>query len=167
MQGLGWCRECIIAIDPVLAERAGIVAVRPSEEWRCWLPFPPTVNNLFAHGLVKGRIRRFPSRQYKAWRLEAVTRIRAAWRTRPPWPVPVVIKLELVPADRRPRDASNYVKPVEDALVEARVLVDDSQDYVKAVMPYWSPPQRTSGVIVTIRPARIEVPKPAQLEMFA
>jgi Holliday junction resolvase RusA-like endonuclease len=137
------------------------------EPWTCWLPFPPTVNNLFAHGLVKGRIRRFPSRQYKAWRLEAVTRIRAAWRTRPPWPVPVVIKLELVPADRRPRDASNYVKPVEDALVEARVLVDDSQAYVKAVMPYWAEPQKTSGVIVTIRPARIEVPKQAQLEMFA
>jgi Holliday junction resolvase RusA-like endonuclease len=79
----------------------------------------------------------------------------------------VVLKLELVPPDRRPRDASNYVKPVEDALVEAHVLIDDSQNYVKAVVPYWGEPQRTSGVVVTIRPAREpQKPAPAQGELF-
>jgi crossover junction endodeoxyribonuclease RusA len=124
-----------------------------STEWRCWLPFPPSTNNLFSHAPVRGKVRRFPTRRYRAWREEAIIRIRAAWRTRPPYPVPVVVKLELVPPDNRDRDADNYAKPVLDSLVEARVLVDDSNRWVKAVIPYWENAAQTSGVIVTIRPA--------------
>jgi Holliday junction resolvase RusA-like endonuclease len=156
------CRNCSLAIPRPALFCAGCTA---AGFWACWLPFPPTTNNLFSHGIVKGRVRRFPTARYKRWREEAVIRIRSAWRHREPYPVPVVIKLELVPPDHRPRDASNYVKPVEDALVEARVLADDSQNHVKAVVPYWGEPRPTSGVIVTIRPARL--PKPAQGELFA
>jgi len=155
------CTFCSLAI-----QRSALLCAACSELWTCWLPFPPTTNNLFSHGVVKGRVRRFPTRKYKSWRLEAVTRIRAVWRTRPSWPVPVVVKLELVPPDSRGRDADNYCKPVLDALVEARVLADDSNRHVKAVMPYWAEAQKTSGVIVTIRPARIERPLPVQMEMF-
>lgn len=123
------------------------------EPWTCWLPFPPSLNNIFTQGIVRGKVRRFPSKRYKAWREEAVIRIRASWRTRARWPVPVVVKLELVPPDSRGRDADNFCKPVLDALVESRVLLDDSNKYVKAVIPHWADPQKTSGVIVTIRPA--------------
>lgn len=149
--GLGWCRECIIAIDPVLADRAGVTAA--VDEWRCWLPFPPSVNNLFSQGVVRGKIRRFPARSYKAWRDEAIVRIRAAWRAKPPYAVPVVVKIELTPRDSRARDADNYAKPILDALVAARVLADDSNRWVKAVVPYWENPAATFGAIVSIRPA--------------
>lgn len=126
-------------------------------ETRLWLPFPPSVNNLFTQGLVKGKIRRFPSKGYKAWRCEAVIRILAA---RPPrFEAPVVVKLELTPRDSRPRDADNYAKPVLDALVEARVLVDDSNRYVSAVIPFWQPPAAAFGVWVTIRLARAVPPQ--------
>src|SRR5262245_32464032 len=124
------------------------------EEWRCWLPFPPSTNNLFTQGVVRGKVRRFPSRRYKAWREEATVRIRAAWRTHPPYAVPVVVKLELTPRDSRPRDADNYAKPILDALVASHVLTDDSNRHVKAVIPYWENPSDTAGVIVTIRPAK-------------
>lgn len=119
-----------------------------------WLPFPPSVNNLFAHAPVKGRVRRFPTKGYKAWRQEAVIRILAY--KHPRFTVPVVIKLELTPKDSRRRDASNYIKAVEDALVEARLIPDDDQRWVKAVIPYWENPSSNPGVRVTIRPAKLE-----------
>lgn len=134
--------------------------VNESLDWRCWLPFPPSTNNLFTQGVVKGKVRRFPSRQYKAWREEAVIRIRAAWRSKPPYAVPVVVKIELTPRDSRARDADNYAKPILDALVASRVLADDSNRWVKAVVPYWENPAATFGAIVMIRPAK-DVRKPA------
>lgn len=126
---------------------------------RIWLPFPPSVNNLFSQAMMPSRrmpgrmvTRRFPTKKYRLWREEAVVRIRAA--KIPAQGEPVVIKLELIPPDSRPRDADNYAKPILDALVEARVLVDDNNRYVKAVVPYWENPAASSGVIVTIRPAK-------------
>lgn len=119
-----------------------------------WLPFPPSVNGLYAHAPVRGRVRRFPTKAYKAWRREALIRIRS--HRIPTYREPVVIKLALTPRDSRRRDASNYIKAVEDALVEARVLVDDSQAYVKSVIPYWCDPDpNREGVEVTIRVAKL------------
>jgi crossover junction endodeoxyribonuclease RusA len=155
VRGLGWCQHCLDHPE----EKASKPVAKP-DVWRCWLPFPPSLNNIFTQGVVRGKVRRFPSKRYKAWREEAVIRLRANWRTRPPFPVPVVVKLELVPRDARPRDADNFAKPVLDALVEARVLVDDSNRHVKAVIPYWENSGTTSGVIVTIRPAA-DTRKPA------
>ena len=121
-------------------------------EHSVWLPFPPSTNNLFSQGVVKGKMRRFPSKQYKAWRKEAIIRLIAA--RLPRFSEPVVIKLALTPKDCRRRDASNYIKAVEDALVEARVLIDDDQRYVKAVVPYWENPAANAGVRITIRHAK-------------
>lgn len=118
-------------------------------EQRVWLPFPPSTNNLFAQNRKTGR--RFPSKGYKAWRNEAHVLLRMA--KIPRFEVPVVIKLELTPKDNRARDASNYIKAVEDALVQARILIDDDQRYVKAVAPYWLNPSPRAGVLVIIRPA--------------
>jgi Holliday junction resolvase RusA-like endonuclease len=129
-----------------------------NEERTIWLPFPPSVNNLFAHAPVKGRVRRFPTSKYKRWQRDAEVLILAA--RLPRYTEPVVIKLALVPPDGRARDASNYCKAVEDSLVKARVLIDDNQNFVKAVIPYWENPSSTPGVRVTIRPAK-DVGKPA------
>ena len=120
------------------------------------LPFPPSVNGLFAHGNVGGKVRRFPTKAYKAWRREAIIRIRS--HRLPQFKEPVVIKLALTPRDARRRDASNYVKAVEDALVEAGLLADDDQRYVKSTIPYWCEPSRQlEGVVVTIRVAKLEL----------
>jgi len=122
-------------------------------EWTCWLPFPPSVNNAFTQGMVRGKIRRFPSNAYKFWRAEAVVRIRASWRAKPPVAAPVTVMLALTPKDRRPRDADNYCKPVLDALVVSGVLTDDSNRYVSAVTPSWENPAEEAGVVVSIRAA--------------
>jgi Holliday junction resolvase RusA-like endonuclease len=139
----------------VNAERAQHV-----EKLSFWLPFPPSTNNLFAHAQVGGRIRRFPTKTYKNWRREAVIRIRS--QRLPQCTAPVVVKLELTPRDGRARDADNYAKPVLDALVEAGLLIDDSNRYVRAVIPYWLSPHRNSGVNVTIRLAGEEPLRPGE-----
>jgi len=149
---VGGCLNCSLAIQRPARYCAACTALG---YWCCWLPFPPSTNNLFSQGVVNGKVRRFPSRKYKAWRLEAVTRIRSAWRGREAYAEPVIVKLELTPRDARPRDADNYAKPVLDALVWAQVLQDDNNRYVKAVIPFWEHPASTSGVIVTIRHARL------------
>jgi Holliday junction resolvase RusA-like endonuclease len=175
---VGPCAFCNLAV-----ERPALLCSTCSAPWQCWLPWAPGTNNLFINiseerrAIIRAGMRRKgkkgepPTRamssRYRKWRDEAVIRIRSNWRSRPPWPVPVVIKLELIPPDRRPRDADGHNKAVIDALVEARVLVDDNNRHVKAVLPFWAEAQKNAGVIVTIRPARIEAPKRAQGELFA
>lgn len=125
-----------------------------TQECTFWLPFPPSANNLFAHAPIRGRVRRFPTKEYKNWRREAVIRIRS--QRIETFREPVVIKLALTAKDGRRRDASNYIKAIEDALVESRVLIDDSHRYVKSVIPYWCDPDpRHEGVEVTIRVAKL------------
>jgi crossover junction endodeoxyribonuclease RusA len=128
--------------------------MREGTEVKVWLPFPPSVNNLFSQGVVKGKVRRFPSRQYKAWRKEAVIRLLAA--KLPRFSVPVVIKLALTPKDARARDADNYNKAVIDALVEARLVPADDSRWIKAVSAWWENPKAGGGVEVFIRPAKME-----------
>jgi len=125
-----------------------------TEEVSVCLPFPPSVNNLFSQGVVKRKIRRFPSRAYKAWRKEAGILLMASRIKR--FEVPVVIRLQLTPKDSRARDADNYNKPVIDALVEARILLGDDSRYVKAVTAYWENPSASHGVRIWIRPAKME-----------
>jgi len=123
-----------------------------------WLSFPPSVNNLFSQGIVRGKVRRFPSKSYKRWQAETATRLMAA-RLKTVT-VPVVVQLQLTPRDRRPRDVDNYVKPVLDCLVKAGVLPGDDGRWVRSVQPYWMEPDaKTSGVMVMIEAAAPEKPK--------
>jgi len=86
------------------------------------LPFPPTTNNLFANA-ARGR-GRFPTRQYKAWRERAAVAI----RRQAPEPIKgaVELNIQLGRPDRRRRDLSNYIKALEDALVQHGLIEDDS-----------------------------------------
>jgi crossover junction endodeoxyribonuclease RusA len=129
---------------------------------RIWLPFPPTANNLFAHGVVKGVVRRFPTKRYKAWELEAGLLINRLHLE--PFDQPVVVKIALKPPDNRPRDTDNYVKPVMDILKKSRVLHDDSNRFVLSTTAYWDPEPRRPGAIVFIRLARVQ-PQPTQLPL--
>jgi crossover junction endodeoxyribonuclease RusA len=119
-------------------------------ECSVWLPFPPSTNNLFRNGVVKGKHMRFQSKGYRAWRLEAALRLMVA--KLPRFIAPVAVKLELTPKDKRSRDADNCAKPVLDALVEARVLPDDSNRFVRSVSIHWQEPAKRAGVVVSICP---------------
>ena len=130
-----------------------------TEPCQVWLPFPPSVNNLFSQGMVKGKMRRFASKPYKAWRREAVLRLCAA--RIPRFSEPVVVKLSLTPRDNRARDADNYNKAVLDALVEARILHDDSCHWVKSVIAWFEEPGANPGVTVSLRVAALPLFKAA------
>lgn len=84
------------------------------------VPFPPSVNGLFA-----GRSRRYRSRAYKRWHDEAVyalaqqqplPRVRGAYR----------LSLSFGRPDRRRRDLGNLEKPVSDLLVSMGIVEDDA-----------------------------------------
>lgn len=97
------------------------------------LPFPPSVNNLFSQGMVNGRMRRFPSKQYKAWRKAAWAHIKQA--RIPRIEGKVAIRISLTPPNAARRDVDNYNKGILDALVDAGVLDDDSQ--VDKLLSVW------------------------------
>jgi Holliday junction resolvase RusA-like endonuclease len=120
-------------------------------EWRVWLSWPPSVNNLYPSRVVRGRVLRVPSGQYRKWRREALIRIASA--RLPRIEVPVDIELALIAPDARHRDASNYVKAVEDSLVGARVLRGDDARFVRSVRPFWAgePSRKAAGVWVSLR----------------
>lgn len=84
------------------------------------LPFPPSVNNLFA---TVGR-RRIPTERYAKWKAEAALMLMAQ---RPGKVLGAVnIRIDLVPPDRRRRDIDNCGKAPLDALVKAGIISDDS-----------------------------------------
>ena len=99
--------------------------VAPEPEYAClFLPFPPTVNNLFVNNpRTRGR---FPSRLYKAWR-EETARALEKQRPLPSFAGPVRVTYSFGRPDRRRRDLANYEKAASDALVTAGVLADDCQ----------------------------------------
>jgi crossover junction endodeoxyribonuclease RusA len=89
------------------------------------LPFPPSLNNCFSQGLVGGRVRRFPSKRYRAWRREAAALL--GIKKFKSLTGPVIVHIDLTQPDKRRRDVDNFIKPLLDAIVSAGVLYDDSQ----------------------------------------
>ncbi len=107
------------------------------------LPFPPSVNNLFP-----GKHSRHKSKRYKAWIKEAGLTI----LTQEPihrFRSPVSIVLTFGRPDKRRRDISNFVKPVEDLLVTHGIIRDDSD--VHRGEQYWD--ATVTGVRVEITEA--------------
>lgn len=88
---------------------------------RICLPFPPSVNNLFANG-AKGR-GRFTTPQYKAWQQLAALSIKDSHRQSLG---PYSISIALRAPDKRARDIGNLEKAVSDLLVVHGVVKDDS-----------------------------------------
>jgi crossover junction endodeoxyribonuclease RusA len=109
------------------------------------LPFPPTVNNLFVNS-KKGR---FTSPAYKAWKTEAGMIAKAQARGKRV-AGPYALELQLSRPDKRRRDASNYIKPVEDLLVWLGITDDDSE--CQRVTAEWV--GRGEGVRVAVRPTK-------------
>lgn len=94
------------------------------------LPFPPSVNNLFA-----GRARRYQSERYKAWIEEA------GWVLKRQKPPRIEGHVEMRYTYGRPdnviRDLSNFIKPVEDLIVGHKVIADDH--LVQRLSAEWAP----------------------------
>ena len=114
------------------------------------LPFPPSANNLFAHGIVAGKPRRFPTRRYRLWREEAAWKIARAKIK--PVSGPVEVRIRLYPPNNQRRDADNFVKALLDTIVSARVLEDDR--YVTKVTSEWRPADGVARAVVEIEPQR-------------
>lgn len=113
-------------------------SVQPGAMLRYELPFPPTVNHLFA-SVGKRRVR---TARYQAWAREAGNFILIQGKRR--MHGRVAISLSLVRPDKRRRDLSNTIKAVEDLLVDMSVIDDDS--LVQRISVQWA----TSGPPCTV-----------------
>ena len=102
---------------PIYAQRR----IVPSVEIR--FPLPPSTNSLFANVVGRGRVK---TTKYRAWRQQAVLLIDVQRPGRMAGPCDVVIYLPPFSGD-----IDNRVKPCLDAAVEAGVLADDGQRYVR------------------------------------
>jgi len=84
------------------------------------LPFPPSVNVLYA-----GRGRRYKSKRYVRWEIEA----RNALRSQPFTPlgkIPLQAHYRFGRPDARIRDICNFIKAPDDLMVHEGVIADDS-----------------------------------------
>jgi Holliday junction resolvase RusA-like endonuclease len=107
------------------------------------LPFPPSVNSLFA-----GKARRYTSARYRAWKSEAAWEV-VRQKARPMAGI-VSIEVILTAPDKRSRDASNYIKAIEDLLVSQGIIADDNSQNVKGVSARWSDGRGRPGATVKI-----------------
>ena len=85
------------------------------------LPYPPSANRMWRH--VGSKVLR--SAEYERWRKDVTTLIRAETRggmVKGPY----ALTLRIGRKDRRRRDLDNLIKPLNDALVLAGAVADDS-----------------------------------------
>ncbi|MBP3955418.1 RusA family crossover junction endodeoxyribonuclease [Gemmata sp. G18] len=112
---------------------------------RLWLPFPPSVNNLFVNNPRTGG--RFPSSRYKAWQADALEALLKQPDRFHRHVEPVEVLYAFGRPDKRARDVFNLEKVVSDFLVKRAILADDSLIHRGTVE--WG---HTPGVTVTIEP---------------
>lgn len=111
---------------------------------RVTLPYPPTVNNLYANG-AKGRYR---TPNYDAWLTHAGLECN---RQRPGClDGGYHLKITAERPDRRARDIDNLIKPVSDLLKKQGVITDDSK--AQSVLAEWDlgTPSKAAVVHVSV-----------------
>jgi crossover junction endodeoxyribonuclease RusA len=92
------------------------------------LPFPPTVNHVWKHACVKGKLRSYMTERGKAYRHECIILIKQQNRGSQPFTGRLHVTVELhVPNDNRRRDIDNLAKAALDALTAGGVWNDDEQ----------------------------------------
>ena len=108
------------------------------------IPYPPTANNLFFNKSGRGRVK---TERYRTWLRAAGNELLVQ---RPPKLTgKVVLSISLGRPDRRKRDLSNCIKPIEDLLVAHGLIEDDS--LVERLSICWAV---TSGAHVLVWPLR-------------
>lgn len=110
------------------------------------LPFPVSVNKMYATNFKTKR--RFPSKEYLAWKAASDVEF---MRQRPkPISGPVAVLIELQDFnDNRVRDGDNCVKCVFDFLKRACLVADDNRKIIREHTVRWNPD--IEGVRVTIQ----------------
>ncbi len=95
-----------------------------------FLPFPPSVNNLFLNSRGRGRVL---SPDYRAWKEQA------GWQLKSQHPKPLGFRafVQIDLDERRNGDADNRAKAVMDLLVEHRVLAGDTKKHVRRISIGW------------------------------
>jgi crossover junction endodeoxyribonuclease RusA len=111
------------------------------------LPWPPSINHYWG---ARGR-GRYLSPQARRWHKEAWAILKAQG-VRCSGEVTVYVFAH--PPDRRKRDLDNLLKGLLDALVAARVLMDDYQ--VARIYIERQPPERQGQVRVIVEPIELE-----------
>jgi crossover junction endodeoxyribonuclease RusA len=116
---------------------------------RLELPWPPSVNRYWRHptrGPLAGRhLISEDGRRYR-------TEVAALWM-RDPQPLVlgrIAIDIEAAPPDRRRRDLDNILKGLLDALVHARIIVDD--ELIDDLRIRRLEPRAPGCVMLTIQP---------------
>ena len=107
------------------------------------LPYPPSVNGLYANLDGHGRIN---TERYDGWLTEA------GWRLLEQRPGriagPYQIEIHASRPDNRARDLGNLEKPISDLLVKHRVVADDS--LADKITIQWEPVDAGAGVRVIL-----------------
>lgn len=88
------------------------------------LPFPPSINGLFANSKHNAK-QRFKSQKYKQWL--SICPDLSTFKA----PEPCTISYVMYFPDDRPRDGQNYMKATLDFMVSQSVLTDDNRKIVK------------------------------------
>lgn len=116
------------------------------------LPYPPSVNNLFAQ--IKsphGGYIRVKTQKYKEWARDAGLLLNAQRNTGKlvshQGRVSITIKAT-PPKDNRRRDLDNIAKAVLDLLVDSNIIIDDSR--IEVLHLAWEREAQDVGVIVTV-----------------
>lgn len=114
------------------------------------LPLPPSGNNLFRNVPGKGRVR---TERYKIWARAAGNEILAQLARAETRQISGTVELYMgiTWPDRRRRDTSNAVKPVEDLLVEHGIIVDD-QFIWRHILVRLGVDKSRAGVVVQVKP---------------
>lgn len=92
----------------------------------CTLPFPPSVNHMYASNMGARKIARYKTASARLFMRDAVMLLKAS---RPAGWEPsgtFAVAIGLFAPDRRKRDADNHIKAVQDALQDAGIIEDDS-----------------------------------------
>lgn len=111
---------------------------------RLWLPYPPSVNKAFRNLPGGGRAK---SANYSKWRNLAGQEIMAQRPSK--LHGDYELRIHAKKPDNRKRDIDNLIKPINDALVVAGVVVDDSD--CMSVSASWVTDSTQKGVYVYYR----------------
>jgi Holliday junction resolvase RusA-like endonuclease len=125
-------------------------AIAPRESVTLELPFPVSVNAMFANNGGPGR-GRYKTQQYRDWLTAATWRILADKPGRIPGPVSVTLVYE---EKNGRRDLDNLIKGVLDLLIERNVIDGDHRSIVREINAKWS--KSVQGVRITISQATDE-----------
>jgi hypothetical protein len=140
------------AVAVLLREGSGVRVRVPGEAGGAVeVPIPPSANHLFP---TNKSGRRFPSKNYEAWKKVAGPLVRVM---EPPTVFPVAIRYTLTGAINPLRDLGNIEKPLTDLLVSEGRIPDDRLKFVGRIVLDHEPGPGEARVRIAFEPLTGEV----------